>query len=154
MNVCQLVVFSLDDRQYALRHLSSVEKVVHAVQVTALPKAPEMLLGLVNVHGQIVPVVNIRKRFCLPHRDADTTDLLVIAKTSRRLGFFADTVTGIVEVPSEAVVSANKLFPGLEHIDGIAKLKDGMILIDDLDQVFSPEEEQALDKALSSRGEQ
>jgi len=45
----QLVVFLLDDRRYALQHLASVEKIVRAVQVTPLPKAPEIVIGAINL---------------------------------------------------------------------------------------------------------
>ncbi|MBF8302857.1 MAG: cheW40H-4 [Candidatus Dadabacteria bacterium] len=58
----QLVVLTLDEQRYAL-HLSAVERIVRVVEVTPLPKAPEIVLGVVNVQGQIIPVINIRKRF-------------------------------------------------------------------------------------------
>lgn len=58
----QLVVFAFDEQRYAL-HLSAVERIVRMVEITPLPKAPEIVLGVVNVQGRIVPIVNIRKRF-------------------------------------------------------------------------------------------
>jgi purine-binding chemotaxis protein CheW len=58
----QLVVLTLDEQRYAL-HLSAVERIVRMVEITPLPKAPQIVLGVVNVQGRIVPIVNIRKRF-------------------------------------------------------------------------------------------
>ena len=63
-----IVVFTLDEQRYAL-HLLAVERVVRAVEVTALPEAPEIVLGVVNVKGRIVPVINVRRRFRLPERN-------------------------------------------------------------------------------------
>ncbi|MBI4530070.1 MAG: chemotaxis protein CheW, partial [Candidatus Latescibacteria bacterium] len=79
----QLVVFTLDEQRYAL-HLSAVERVVCSVEVTPLPKAPEVVLGVINVQGQVLPVVNIRKRFQLPERGITLTDHFIVAQTARR----------------------------------------------------------------------
>ncbi len=56
----QLVVFTVDDQQYAL-NLVCVERVVRAVEVTHLPQAPETVLGVINFEGQVIPVVNTRQ---------------------------------------------------------------------------------------------
>src|SRR5277367_233894 len=68
-----LVVFDLEEQRYALR-LSAVEQVVRAVEITPLPKAPEIIRGVVNVHGRVVPVYHIRARFRLPEREIDLSD--------------------------------------------------------------------------------
>ncbi len=59
------IVFTLDEQRYAL-HLSAVERVICVVEITPLPKAPEIVLGIINVGGQIIPVIDMRKRFRLP----------------------------------------------------------------------------------------
>src|SRR3989337_3824704 len=96
----QLVVLTLDEQRYAL-HLCGVERIIRVVEVTPLPKAPEIVLGVVNVQGQITPVINIRKRFCLPEREMNLSDQLIIAHTSRRtVAIVADAVSGVIK-PSE-----------------------------------------------------
>lgn len=62
-----LVVFRLDERRYALP-LSVVERVIRAVEVTPLPKAPPIVLGAIDVQGRVVPVLNVRRRFLMPDR--------------------------------------------------------------------------------------
>src|SRR5437867_11439317 len=79
----RLVVFSLDAERYGLR-LSCVERIVRLAEFTALPKAPDIVLGIVNVQGEIIPVLNVRQRFGLPERELDLSDHLVIARTSKR----------------------------------------------------------------------
>src|SRR5712691_9083200 len=109
-NSCQLVVFLLDDRQYALQHLASVERIVRAVQVTPLPKAPEIVTGVINLQGQIIPVVNIRRRFRLMDREVNLADRFVLARTPKRtLAFVADAVTGVLELPHDAVIAGERV---------------------------------------------
>jgi purine-binding chemotaxis protein CheW len=144
----QLLAFSLEGQLYAL-YLSSVEKIVRVVAVTPLPKGPEIVLGVVNVHGVIIPVVNIRKRFGLPERAIDLSDQLIIAQTpGRPVALIVDAVSGVVERRGEEIVGAEKILPGLEYIEGVVKFEDGMILIHDLDKFLSMEEEGALNEAM------
>lgn len=143
-----LMVFMLDEQQYALR-LSAVERIVRIVDPTPLPKAPDIVLGVVNVQGRIIPVVNIRKRFCLPERETTLGDQLIIAHTSARpVALVADAVTDVVERSEREVTAAEKILPGMEYVEGVAKLEDGLILIHDLDRFLSFEETRTLDEAL------
>lgn len=147
----QLVAFSIDEQCYAL-HLSCVDRIVRAVEITALPKAPPIVLGVINVQGEIVPVVNIRKRFHLPEREIGLTDHFIICHTAkRRVALVADSATKVVEYSPEAIIAAEKILPGMEYIEGVAKLPDGLILIHDLERFLSLEEENAIQEALSQR---
>jgi purine-binding chemotaxis protein CheW len=144
----QLLVFALDDRQYAL-YLPAIERVVHMVEITPLPKAPEIVIGVVNMQGRIIPVVNIRKRFRLPEKETKLSDRLIIARTSTRaVALVTDSVSGIIEYPEQEVIAAEKILPGMEYVEGVVKLKDGIILIHDLDKFLSLEEENIMDDAM------
>jgi purine-binding chemotaxis protein CheW len=144
----KLVVFVLDEQLYALR-LAAVERVVRAVEVMPLPKAPEIVLGVINAQGRIVPVVNVRKRFQLPEREVELSDQFIIARTSRRtVALVVDAVNDVVPCPEAQVVAAEKILPGLEHVSGVLKLSDGMIFVHDLDRFLSLDEEQALGEAM------
>ena len=144
----QLVVFTLDDQRYAL-HLSAVERVVSAVAITPLPKVPDIILGVVNVHGRIVPVADIRRRFGLPAREMSLRDQFVIAHTVRRpVILVVDRVEGIVTYSPADVIRADSILSPIRHIEGVLKLKDGMALIHDLDGFLSLEEERSLDEAM------
>lgn len=149
-----LVVWTLDTQRYALPFFA-VERVVRAVEVTPLPDTPEIVSGIVNVQGKVIPVVNVRRRFHLPQRDTALNDLLVLARSARRdVAFFADTVAGLVDYPENSVVLSDVIVPGMGCVAGVAKLVDGMILIQDLDRFLSLDEEDALDAALAQRGAQ
>lgn len=144
----QLVVFTIDGQRCAL-FLPIVDRVIHAVEVTSLPKAPEIILGVINMHGQIVPVINLRRRFGFRDKDLDLTDRFIIAQTSRRLvALLVDRVEGVVHIPEETMMVGDEVLPGLDYIQGIAKLEDGLVLIHDIDTFLSLDEERALDAAL------
>lgn len=146
------VILCLDDMRVALP-LQCIERTERAVHVTCLPAAPEIVLGVVNVRGRIIPVINMRQRFHLPHREIGLTDRLVIAHTGQRpVALMADAVSGIVEYDGADLAVADSVFPGLEFIEGIARFDDGLILIHDLGRFLSLEEEQVLSQAMNMAG--
>ncbi|MDP2240847.1 MAG: chemotaxis protein CheW [Burkholderiales bacterium] len=144
----RLVVFSLDGQRYALA-LAAVERVVRAIEITPLPKAPDIVLGIVNVQGRVIPLINVRRRFRLPEREMALTDQIVIAHTARRpVALVVDAVAGVLEYPEREAVAAQDILPGAGYVEGVVKLKDGLILIHDLDRFLSLDEEASLDRAL------
>lgn len=149
MNRCvQLVLFALDEQRFALG-LSSVERIVRVVDVTPLPSAPPIVLGIINVKGDVVPVYDLRRRFRLPEREIHLTDQLMIATTSRQtVALLVDLVSGVLEVAEDEIASAEKILPQIEYVHGVVKLQDGLVLIHDLDRFLSPAEERSLDQAL------
>jgi purine-binding chemotaxis protein CheW len=149
-----LVIFTLDEQRYGIP-LSSIERIFRVVEVTPLPKAPEIVQGIVNIQGRIIPVVNIRKRFRLPEKATDLSDQLILAKTvSRSVALIVDEVTGLIERPDHEIISAQKVLSGTEYVEGVIKLEDGMILIHDLDTFLSLDEEKELDDALKETGDE
>jgi purine-binding chemotaxis protein CheW len=147
----QLLVFLLEEQRYALP-LAIVDRVERIVAVTALPRAPEGVLGVINVRGQVVPVFDLHRRFRLPERLPELTDRLVVARTSRRpIALRVDTVQDVQDRPADQIIPAERVLPGLEYIRGVVRLEDGMVLIHDLDRFLSLEEEQQLEQAMERR---
>ena len=146
----QVVLFTLDGQQYGLR-LSAVDRIVRVVEVTPLPKAPEIVLGVVNLQGRVIPVFDIRRRFRLLQREIQLSDHLIVAHTTRRtVALVVDSVTAVVEPSEQELVEPREILPNLEYVEGVAKQEDGMILIHDLDGFLSLEEDRALDDAMLS----
>lgn len=144
----RLVLLTVDGQTYAL-HLEAVERVLRMVEITPLPGAPDAVEGVINIHGEVVPIVSIRTRLGLTRCAVRASDSLVLAHArTRRLAIIAESVLGVVERPADAVVGTGDLARGVRHIEGVLKTSDGLVLIHDLDRFFSPEEEQSLDLAL------
>jgi purine-binding chemotaxis protein CheW len=107
------------------------------------------VLGIINIHGKIIPVVNISRRFHLPEKDIEPTNRLIIAHTLKRtVALVVDVVLGVIETPEDRVVKTNTVLPGMDYVQGVVKREDGMILIHDLNKFLSLEEEQTLDTAI------
>ncbi len=144
----QLVIFNLDALQLALP-LSVVERVIHVVEITPLPHAPEIVIGVINVHGRIIPVVNVRKRFRLLVRESRLHDQLIILQTSKiGVAIMVDAVGGVVERQDQEVIMADKILPHIEYVKGAIKLENNILFIHDIDTFLSLEEEKMLCNAL------
>ena len=146
----QYVVFLFDEQRYTLS-LTRIERVVSAAYVTPLPQAPPIILGVINIQGQIIPVVNLRKRFHLPERELELSDQFLVAHTSQRIiALVVDTVLGVTDFPAHEVTPATHIVPGLGFISGVIKTADEIFLIHDLDSCLSLDEEQALAGVLQA----
>ncbi len=144
----QLVVFKLDDQRYALP-LAVVERIVRAVEVTPLPEAPRVVLGAIDVEGHVLPVLNIRRRFGLAEREVGPDDQYLIARTvQRKVVLVVDEALGVIEHSQAALIDSAQIIPGLESLQGVVRLEDGLVLIHDLEKFLSLDEAHALDKAL------
>jgi purine-binding chemotaxis protein CheW len=150
LRIHQLVVFTVDGRRYAVP-LSVVDRVVRMVESTPVPQIPQIVLGVINAQGRIIPVVDIRKRFCLPARAPHLSDQLLIARTSKRaVALVVDAVSEVVTLSSKEVVLGETVIAHLDYVTGAVKRPDGLILIHDLDRFLSLEEEQGLHDAIDS----
>ncbi|HWB61264.1 MAG TPA: chemotaxis protein CheW [Chthoniobacteraceae bacterium] len=149
-SLARLVVFQLDEWRYALR-LEDVARVVMAAEITPLPRAPAVIAGVINVQGNVVPVMNIRMRFGLPPRETGPGDHLILAKTPKRsVALVVDAVTGMVTRPVSAITAPGQILPSVPYVEGVVKLEDGLVFIHNLETFLSIEEETALEEAMAS----
>ena len=134
----QFVIFSLDGNDFALP-VGTVDRIVRAVNITGVPGAKENLLGVINLHGQAIPVFNIRKIFNLPLRGVKLSDLFLLVRISgRSVSIVADSVKGITKRKDQKIIPAGKIFPGMEKIlEGLLFFEDGTVLIYVPEKLFS-----------------
>jgi purine-binding chemotaxis protein CheW len=139
------VGFALDAQRYALP-LESVSRIVRAAEFTPLPLAPDVVAGVLNVGGRILPVYNLRRRLRLPERTLGLDDQFVIAHTARRpVALIVDRALGLIDAQP---IEGAALAPHLRHLRGVLSLPDGLVLIQDLETFLSPDEDEALQSAL------
>lgn len=144
-------VLCLDEMRIALT-LQCVERVVRAVNLTTLPDAPDIVLGVINLAGRVIPAVNMRKRFHLPERAVRLTDQFLVAHTGKRaVALVADSVSGVFEYDDVNIINADSILPGLEYVEGVIKLHEDLILIHNLDHFLSLEESAALDHSMAAK---
>ena len=150
LSVPSLVIFRLGEQRYGLP-LACVERIVRMVEVSPLPKAPKIVLGVIDVAGRIVPVFDIRQRFGLPPREPNPLDQLILARTALgSAALIVDETSGVLESEAESTTAPHEVMPKLEFVSGILRRDDGLIFIHDLDAFLSGEEAAALDLALAA----
>jgi len=146
----QLLIFVVEGRPFGLL-LPQVERVIRAMAWTPLPQSPEMVLGAIDLGGEIIPLFDFRARFGLPERDVSENDQFVIARTSRRaVALAVEEVKGLEERDRVDIVEAERVLPHLDQIEGAIQLDQGLTLIHNLNRFLSLDEERELDKALSA----
>lgn len=149
----QLVAFTLDNQTYALR-LKTVDRIVRMVEMTPLPHAPDVVLGVINVGGEIIASLDLRRRFGLRKYEVSVTGQLILAHTPlRAVALPVDSVVGLLERSDGEITQSTNIVPGVAHLDGVAKLDDGLLFIHDLDRFLSLGEERRLFDALDANCE-
>lgn len=146
----QVVVFLINEYQFGLP-LKSVDRVVQVVEITPLPNLPPNILGIINLQGQIMPVLNIRLYFYLPEHQINLSDKLIITTQNQKsTAFLVDKVVGVIEYDKKDFIDLEPIFPGIEYVRQVLKGQDGLILLlHDLDKLLPIDEAKPLQKAIA-----
>lgn len=146
-----MLIFTLDQQRYALR-LEHVERVIRAAAVTPLPRAPHPVLGILDLQGRVLPVVDLRLRFGLPTRALRCSDQFVVARAGAlSVALAVDGTESVHEAASQEIVAPADIVAGTEFLEGVTRTGDGLVLIHDLGTLLFPDEERALVEALAAR---
>ena len=146
----KVVVFNLDDKNFAL-YLNVVLRVLPSLEITPLPGSPKIVLGIINIEGEIIPVFNIRLRFQIPFKEMDLDDKIIIVKTiNRKAALLVDDVKEVTEITGEDLTMSKGTLPDHKYIEGVMKLGDDLVLIHDVDNFLSLFEEEKLNNAIEN----
>jgi purine-binding chemotaxis protein CheW len=108
------------------------------------------VLGVINLQGNIIPVMSMRTRFGLLEPEASLSDQIIVADTATRaVGLLVNSVTGVIERTLEEVTETEKIVPGAQYVEGITRTDDGILFIHNVDRFLSVKEEQQLDGLLA-----
>lgn len=145
----EALIFELGRWRYGLS-LASVREIVSAVTIVPLPGAPRVVLGVINLRGDVVPVLDVRTRFGFTGRVVQHTDHFIVARGGGRLvALLVDRAIRIESLTDLQLAEARAATPTSEYIQGIAKLSDELVLIHDLDTFLARDEGVALERALA-----
>ena len=142
----QFLTFNLGSEVFGVDVLK-VREVLDVVPVTKVPQTPEFMLGVINLRGSVVPVVDMRLKFGLP-RVAQNRDTCIIVMEvnlegdSTVIGALADAVQEVLELAEAQIEPPPRLGTRLktEFIQGMGKRDDQFIILLDVDRIFSAEE--------------
>jgi purine-binding chemotaxis protein CheW len=145
----QLVVLELSREMYGVE-IGRVQEIIRTPAITRLPQTPELVEGVINLRGKVIPVVDLRRHFGLEHVERGTAGRVVVVDVEGQIiGMVVDGVSEVLRVPAGAVDPPSPLVTNHEsgYLRGIAKLDGRLILLLDLARLLSWEEKRALQEA-------
>lgn len=145
-NTHQYLTFQLDGEWYAIE-VARIEEVLEYQPITRVPKMPESMRGVINVRGNIVPVVDLRQKFGLAFSEATVDTCIIVLEVAVegetiRIGTIADTVEEVVEIAPEHIEPTPKIGTKMDtySIEGIGKIGEKFVVILDTDKIFTTED--------------
>ncbi len=145
--ILQLVTFHVDQEEFGVDILD-VREINRMMEITRVPHAPEFVEGVINLRGQVIPVVDLRKRFGLAPAKRDKSNRIVVVELSDKVvGFLVDSVSEVLRVPNCVVEPSPPIVGGLdrEYIQGVVKLEDRLLILLDLRKLLNHGEAQELE---------
>lgn len=134
--VHHLVTFNLGKEEFGV-DIGSVQEIIRATDITPVPGAPSHVRGVINLRGKIIPVIDLRKRFCLPETATnDAQRIVVVERGEKRLGMLVDSVSQVIRLSSAIVEEIPEEATTLDenYIKGVGKLESRLIIILDLNR--------------------
>jgi purine-binding chemotaxis protein CheW len=135
----QLACFSLGDKLFAV-DIMRIREILVSQKLSPLPSASDLLEGVINLRGSVIPVMNMRKRFGMPVvDDAPAGKLMIVSLVRQLLALVVDDVLEVISVPVADIKSPIQVASGLgmEYILGICLSNNSVFMILDIDSLLS-----------------
>jgi len=140
--VIQLVTFRLKDETYGI-NVMQVQEVLRISEIAPVPGAPEYVLGIINLRGNVVTVIDTRTRFGLPIGELDDASRIVIIESDQQVvGILVDSVAEVVELQQSEIDSPPNTGneESSRYIQGVASRDDDLLIVVDLNKLLTEEE--------------
>jgi purine-binding chemotaxis protein CheW len=150
--VVQLVSFQIGREEYGV-DISQVQEIIRLVEITHVPRAPRFIEGVINLRGQLIPILDLRTRFDMPRVEPTKNTRIVVTEiANKRIGIVVDSVSEVLNIPVENVERTPEIVAGVgtEYIRSVGKLGDRLIIMLDLAMVVSGEEKKQLEGPVES----
>jgi len=147
-DILQLVGFQLGEEEYGIDILK-VQEINRVTEITKIPHSPDFVEGVINLRGNVVPIIDLRKRFNMPEREHDKQTRIVVGEIEdRTVGFVVDAVSEVIRMDSKLVEPPPEIIVGSDdigkYIKGVGKLDDKLLILLDIDSMFSKQEQEQL----------
>ncbi len=148
------LTFMLAEEEYGLE-IMKVREIIGLMDITKLPRTPEFVKGVINLRGKVIPVVDLRLKFGLPETEYTDKTCIIVVEISieggtHQMGIIVDEVSEVMNVTSDELEPTPKFGVALdtEFILAMAKMKDSVRTLLDINKVLSDEEMKALSGAI------
>lgn len=138
----QLVTFRLKDETYGI-NVMQVQEVLRVAEIAPVPGAPHYVLGIINLRGNVVTVIDTRTRFGLPQAEMDDLSrIIVIESEAQVVGILVDSVAEVVDLHGSDIDSAPNVGneESSRYIQGVANYDNNLLIVVDLNKLLSEQE--------------
>ncbi|EGV52244.1 chemotaxis protein CheW [Candidatus Endoriftia persephone str. Guaymas] len=140
--VIQLVTFRLMDESYGI-NVMKVQEVLRVSEIAPVPGAPSFVLGIINLRGNVVTVIDTRSRFGLPPHEVDDASRIIIIESEKQVvGILVDSVAEVVELRETEIDAAPNV--GSEessrYIQGVVTQENRLLILVDLNKLLTDQE--------------
>ena len=148
----RFAIFKVNKQSFAVP-VSSVNRIIRAVIITPVPGSPGSVKGVINLHGDTIPVVDFRRKFGFPPKAIELKDKMIVLETSTvKIVFVADEVIDLTELTEKQDFPVEKVIPGMEkEISGLLLFDGEIILIYDIEKIFLEDAEKTIDLLSKKR---
>ena len=145
--VDKYLTFMLADEEYAVQILK-VKEIIGVIEITTVPQTTDFMLGVINLRGKVIPIVDLRLRFGLEYREHDERTCIIVMEilsadgTWALMGILVDSVSEVINVAQDELEPAPIFGVDLDisYILGIAKVGDNVKVILDIDKVLGEQQ--------------
>lgn len=133
------VVFKLENEEYGIDILK-VKEIKEMLRITRVPKAPSFVRGVVNLRGEVIPVIDLRKKFNLQQKeDKLSTRIVIVAVDEITVGLIIDTSSEVLEIGKELIEEPPAAIASIDHsyIYGIGKVGERLIILLDVSKIIN-----------------
>jgi len=141
--VTEWVTFRLDAEKYGI-DVMRVREVLRNTEIAPVPGAPDFVLGIINLRGNVVTVIDTRKRFGMPPKAIDEASRIVILEAGDEVvGMMVDSVAEVVDLRASSIETAPNVGndESAKFIQGVSNRDDGLLILVDLNKLLTDREE-------------
>lgn len=140
--VVQWVTFHLEEETFGI-NVMQVQEVLRVSEIAPVPGAPDYVLGIINLRGNVVTVIDTRKRFGMPPGEVDDNSRVVIIESQGQIfGILVDSVAEVVELRRSEIDMAPNVGneENARYIQGVATVDSDLLILVDLNKLLTEEE--------------
>lgn len=141
--VTEWVTFRLDAEKYGI-DVMRVREVLRNTEIAPVPGTPDFVLGIINLRGNVVTVIDTRKRFGMPPKAIDEASRIVILEAGDEVvGMMVDSVAEVVDLRASSIETAPNVGndESAKFIQGVSNRDDGLLILVDLNKLLTDREE-------------
>jgi purine-binding chemotaxis protein CheW len=157
LEMSQYLAFNLESEVFAF-DISKVREVLEFTAVTKVPQTPEMMKGVINLRGSVVPVIDMRIKFGMGKTEKTVNTVVIIIEidldgTSTMIGALVDSVQEVMDLDSDHIEPPPKIGTKLntDFIRGMGKQNNQFLIILDIEMIFSADELELVQQASEQK---